>query len=346
MIAANAPDPALHARALAYFQGALGPETQLTRLEPLGGGACQEIWRVEVRLSDGAARALVIRGDPAVALPGSLGRREEFAVINAAVAAGAPTPAACWLSEGLLRPGAWAYTMDLWPGVTLGAKVTRDPNLAAAREKAPTQLAEALTAIHTVTPERVTLPLPVPDDPVAASLSALRESMERLPCARPAQAVGLAWLMKHRPPPGGEITLVHGDFRSGNLLFEPEGLRGVLDWEFAHWGSPLEDIGWLCVRDWRFGALDRAVGGLCRRAPFVAAYSARSGRTVSPQELTFWEVYGNLRWAAGAILQGQRVLAGPERDLELLAIPWRAAELEYEALRLIARHAQSPTSAP
>jgi aminoglycoside phosphotransferase (APT) family kinase protein len=345
MIAANAPDPTLRARALAYLQAALGPDTQLTRLAPLGGGACQEIWRVEVRLADGAERAFVIRGDPAVALPGSLGRREEYAVINAAVAAGAPTPAACWLTEGLLRPGAWAYTMALLPGVTLGAKVTRDPALDAARERAPTQLAEALTAIHTVTPERVTLPLPVPKDPVAASLDALRDSIERLPCARPAQAAGLVWLAQNRPPPG-EVTLVHGDFRTGNLLFEPEGLTGVLDWEFAHWGSPLEDLGWLCVRDWRFGALDRAVGGLCRRAPFVAAYTQRSGRAVSARELTFWEVYGNLRWAAGAILQGQRVLSGPERDLELLAIPWRAAEMEYEALRLIARHAQTPMSAP
>lgn len=345
MIAANAPDPSLRARALAYLQGALGPDTQLTRLEPLGGGACQEIWRVGVSQPDGVEGAFVIRGDPAVALPGSLGRREEHAVINAAVAAGAPTPAARWLTEGLLRPGAWAYTMELLPGVALGAKVTRDPALAAAREKAPSQLAEALTAIHTVTPERVTLPLPVPNDPVAASLDALRETMERLPCARPAQAAGLAWLMKNRPPPG-EITLVHGDFRTGNLLVEPEGLTGVLDWEFAHWGSPLEDLGWLCVRDWRFGALDRAVGGLCRRAPFVAAYTQRSGRAVSAKELTFWEVYGNLRWAAGAILQGQRVLSGAERDLELLAIPWRAAEMEYEALRLIAHHAQTSPSAP
>ena len=343
MIAANAPDPSLRARALAYLQAALGPDTQLTRLEPLGGGACQEIWRVEARLADGEERALVIRGDPAVALPGSLGRREEFEVINAAVAAGAPTPAARWLTEGLLRPGAWAYTMALLPGVTLGAKVTREAALAPARERAPSQLAEALTAIHTVTPARVTLPLPVPEDPVGASLDALRESIERLPSARPAQAAGLAWLMKHRPPPG-EVTLVHGDFRTGNLLFEPQGLTGVLDWEFAHWGSPLEDLGWLCVRDWRFGALDRAVGGLCRRAPFVAAYAACSGRQVSARELTFWEVYGNLRWAAGAILQGQRVLSGPERDLELLAIPWRAAEMEYEALRLIAQQAQTPTS--
>lgn len=345
MIAANAPDPTLRARALAYLQGALGPEAELTRLEPLGGGACQEIWRADLRLAEGEERAFVIRGDPAVALPGSLGRREEHEVINAAVAAGAPTPAARWLTEGLLRPGAWAYTMVMLPGVALGAKVTRDPQLALARERAPTQLAEALAAIHTVTPDRVTLPLPVPDDPVGAALDALAETMARLPCARPAQAAALAWLRQNRPP-SGEVTLVHGDFRTGNLLFEPEGLTGVLDWEFAHWGSPLEDLGWLCVRDWRFGALDRAVGGICRRAPFVAAYSAASGRPVSAAELTFWEVYGNLRWAAGAILQGQRVLSGAERDLELLAIPWRAAEMEYEALRLIARQPQSPRGAP
>lgn len=345
MIAATAPDPTLHDRALAYFRAALGPQVQRVGLAPLGGGACQEIWRVDLRLDDGEERAFVVRGDPAVALPGSLGRREEHEVINAAVAAGAPTPAARWLTEGLLRPGAWAYTMALVPGVALGAKVTRDPALAAARARAPTQLAEALAAIHSVTPDRVTLPLPLPADPVAAALDALAETMARLPSPRPAQAAGLAWLRRRRPD-SAEITLVHGDFRTGNLLFEPEGLTGVLDWEFAHWGSPLEDLGWLCVRDWRFGALDRAAGGLCRRAPLVAAYTAASGRAVSAQELTFWEVYGNLRWAAGAILQGQRVLSGAERDLELLAIPWRAAEMEYEALRLIAKAAQAPTSAP
>lgn len=156
---------------------------------------------------------------------------------------------------------------------------------------------------------------------------------------RPAQHLVLQWLRQNRPT-SSPTTLVHRDFRLGNLMVDPrDGLVAVLDWEFARFGDPIEDLGWFCVRDWRFGAVHLGAGGVCTRDALREAYTRASGREVRPETLRFWEVYGNVRWAASAILQGERARSGGKNDLgvdiELLAIPRRAAEMEWEALRLI-----------
>ncbi|MCB9793464.1 MAG: phosphotransferase family protein [Alphaproteobacteria bacterium] len=311
----------------------LGGAPEVEAVTPLVGGACQDNLRVDARV-DGAPRRVVLRSDAKGSLPGSLGRAEEYAVIRAAVEAGVPTPAVWGLSPGLLREGADAYFMDWASGVAIGAKVTRDPRLADARQRLPDQLARALAAIHQVRPEQVALPLPANPDPVEGALRDLRATLDGLPTRRPAQELALRWLSEHRPEEP-EVVLVHGDYRVGNFLVDEQGLVAVLDWEFAHWGSPFEDLAWLCLRDWRFGKLALPVGGISPRRPFYQAYAEASGRAVDPAQVLWWEVCGNLRWAAAAIFQGQRVLAGGEQDLELLAIPWRAGEMEYEALRLI-----------
>jgi aminoglycoside phosphotransferase (APT) family kinase protein len=132
-----------------------------------------------------------------------------------------------------------------------------------------------------------------------------------------------------------ETTLVHGDFRTGNFMVGERGLVALLDWEFARWGDPHEDLAWLCVRDWRFGQIKETAGGFTSRADFAAKYAAASGRAVDPVRLHWWEVMGNLRWGIGAVVQGQRFLKGSTQDLEMLAIPRRSAEMAYEALRLI-----------
>ncbi len=303
---------------------------------PLHGGACQELYKVEARVG-GNARRYVLRSDAKSSLPGSLGRRAEYAVIQKAESAGVRTPHAFGLSEGLVREGAAAYFMDWLDGETIGAKVLRDPALEKARASLPDALARELARIHTVTPATAPDLSISLDDPIAAQRSAL----DHLPERRPALELALSWLDANRPK-DQEVTLVHGDFRTGNFAVTENGLTGILDWEFARWGSPFEDLAWLCVRDWRFGQVKNAAGGICPRGQFYAAYEKASGRRVDPEVVRFWEILGNVRWAAGAIVQGLRYLQGKEGDLELLAIGRRAQEMEYEALRLIenARRAQ------
>ncbi len=210
----------------------------------------------------------------------------------------------------------------------------RHPSLAEARERLPAQLARALAAVHRVSPQTHDLPLGPPDDPVARGVAFVRDTLDGLPEPHPALELALLWLSERRPS-RVEVTLNHGDFRVGNFMVGPEGLVGLLDWEFARWSDPLDDIGWLCVRDWRFGNVKRPAGGLTSRERFCALYTEASGREVPPADLHWWEVLNTLRWAACAVVQGERYLGGSSQDLELLAIPRRVCEMEYEALRLI-----------
>ena len=338
-MAASVHDPELAARVEAFLRRVRGDDVRLEAMAPLAGGACQDLHRVELTSARGPER-LVLRSDARLPLPASLGRRDEFGVVEAARGAGVPTPAVHHLTEGLVRPGAWAYFMDWVDGEAIGRRVVKAPELAAAREGLPEQLARALARVHTVTPEtHPGLALrPLDGGPVRGGLAFVRGMLDGLREPHPALEYAFRWLVDH-PPPDAEICLLHGDFRTGNFLVTREGLSAVLDWEFARWGTPAEDIGWLCVRDWRFGQNLLPAGGLATRGAFLDAYARASGRHIPLPVLHFWEVMGNVRWAAGSVHQGERYLSGEESDLEYLAIARRAPEMEWEALRLVERGA-------
>jgi aminoglycoside phosphotransferase (APT) family kinase protein len=309
---------------------------QLTSLKPLHGGACQENFKVGLTF-EGKDVTLALRSDAPSSLPGSINRVTEFAVIEAAVKAGVKTPAARWLEKSLLREGAGAYFLDWVAGEAIGRRVVRNPELEAARAKLPVELAQTLSRIHSVTPKTVSLPLAAPPaSPAKQAIVELHAQLDRLPGAYPAVEYALQCLAA-RLPQTEEITLTHGDFRTGNFMVTPEGLSAVLDWEFSHWGSPYEDLAWISVRDWRFNRLDKPIGGFAARAPFYAAYEQASGRKVDLEQIWWWEICGNLRWAVGSVYQGERYLSGESRDLELIAIARRCVEMEFEALRLIQR---------
>ena len=174
--------------------------------------------------------------------------------------------------------------------------------------------------------------------PALEAIAGLRQLLGRLKGNFPAVEFALAWLEK-RLPRDERTVLVHGDFRTGNFLVTPEGLAAILDWEFSHYGSPYEDLSWISVRDWRFGRLELPIGGFGARAPFYAAYEEAGGQKVDLNDVLWWEVMGNLRWAVGSVYQGERYLSGEETDLELVAIARRNVEMEFEALRLIRRGA-------
>ncbi|MGM0575064.1 MAG: phosphotransferase family protein [Myxococcota bacterium] len=320
-----------------------GVPVEVTRVKPLHGGACQDNVRVDCRFAEGplaGERRLVLRGDTPSALPGSISRREEFEVIRAAVDAGVRSPVVRWPLKDLLRRGAWSYFLDWVPGVAIGRKVVSDPRLEEARAGLPEVLADNLARIHGITP--ATAPdLPLPDmertvegGPAAHAVRFVRDMIARLPEPHPALVLAVRWL-EANVPSDREVTLVHGDFRTGNFMVTPGGLAGILDWEFAHWGSPFDDLAWISVRDWRFGALDRPVGGFGSRRGFYEAYERATDRAVVPETVHWWEVLGNVRWGAACAYQGERYLSGEVPDFELIAIARRACEMEWEALRLI-----------
>jgi aminoglycoside phosphotransferase (APT) family kinase protein len=152
---------------------------------------------------------------------------------------------------------------------------------------------------------------------------------------RPVFELALRWLRDRDPGPAPEATLVHGDFRHGNLIIGPEGLRAVLDWELAHTGDPMEDLGWICVNSWRFGEIDKPVGGFGTREELFAGYEA-AGRRVDAERVKFWEVMGTLRWGVMCCGMMQRFRSGPEHSIERAMIGRRSSETEIDLLRLLA----------
>jgi len=322
-----------------HLARATGETVAVNGVKVLGGGACQENFEVDAVIA-GAPRRLVLRSDAPTSLPGSIDRVAEHAAIVRAAAAGVRTPEARWLGRGIVREGASAYFLDWAAGEAIGRKIVSGKELAGARAKLAAELAGELARIHSVTPstapELFGGPVPAPYDVARVQLERMRASIDAMRAPRPAMEIVHRWLWENRPEPGPPV-LVHGDFRTGNFLVTPDGLSAILDWEFAHWGSPYEDLTWISVRDWRFGQLALPVGGFSRREPFYEAYERAAGRALDPKSLFYWEVFGNLGWAIGCVYQVERYVYGGVDEFELVAIGRRAAEMEFEAMRLIER---------
>jgi Ser/Thr protein kinase RdoA (MazF antagonist) len=189
-------------------------------------------------------------------------------------------------------------------------------------------LADALASIHRI-PADLTPALAI-EDPLAV----LREWHDRLGEPHPAFELAFRALESDRPP-ATRRTLVHGDFRIGNLMVGPSGLTGVLDWELAHVGDPVEDLGWLCVPAWRFGRPDRPAAGLATREELLDAYARHAGIAVEPAALRWWELAGALRWGVICVMQAFAHLSGTTRSVEHAVIGRRACEVEWDLLELL-----------
>ena len=278
-----------------------------------------------------------------------LTREQEFAVLRAVHAAGAPAPRPYWFFPNLGREARPAFLMERLDGETIGRRIVRDAALAEARARLPAQMGEALAAIHAIDPVAhglTFLPAPTPGQSAATTtLDQLEADLRAIDEPHPALELGLRWLRAHAPAPGPTV-LVHGDYRVGNLVVGPAGLRGVLDWEVAHIGDPHADLGWACVRAWRFGQDHLPAGGVGDREAFFAAYERASGRAVDRGVAFYWETLGNFQWALGALGQARRHLSGAAPSVELASLGRISAEMELELLDLIARHerGEAPSS--
>jgi aminoglycoside phosphotransferase (APT) family kinase protein len=303
------------------------------------GGASREIWSFDCAMERGGEttrRAMVLRRDPG-AHNISTNRRHEFMVIRAAFEERIPVPEVFWVSDDPAVLGSAFFIMERVDGETIARRLLRDDTYASARDVMPTQLAEILAKIHRIDPAKHQLDfLPEPGDSAALTeVKRYEENFRRLALEpHPAFELAFRWLLK-RIPRTPRKTLVHGDYRIGNVIFGPEGVRSILDWELAHLGDPMEDVGWMCVRAWRFGNDQKPVGGLGSREDFFRAYEKASGTAVDPEAARFWEVFGNLRWGIITITQARTHIDGFVKSVELASIGRRTAETELELLNLI-----------
>ena len=296
----------------------LGLPVESMRL--LHGGASKEAWAVDA----GGERLLVRRAAGGVIHRETLPLEQEFEVLRAAAEAEVKVPAAV-AYLGVLG-GREAFAMERVEGETIGRRIVRSPP-----PGLELQLAEELAKIHAIPPDR--LPFLRGGDVLARFESELDSVGE----PHPAIEYGLAWLRERAPEPLPDVV-VHGDFRLGNVVVSERGLEYLLDWEFAHLADPREDVAWPLVRAWRFGADDLRLGGVGEVEPYLERYVELTGREISVDDLAWWEVLGNAKWAIGALTQSRRHLNGLERSVELAVLGRLAAEMEYELLDLIESH--------
>lgn len=280
----------------------------------LSGGASRETWRFT---ADG--RPLIVQrqrsGD-------ARDMGTEAAVVRAAGAAGAPVPELVTSDVGDTPLGGSYMVLTAVEGETIARKILRDPEYAHARSVLPAQLGAAAAQLHTIP---VTA---VPDLPDTDQVQQYREMLDTLDQPHPTFELAFRWLDQHRPTSSAR-AVVHGDFRLGNVIVGADGLRAVIDWELAHVGDPMEDLGWLCVKAWRFGS-PLPVAGVGRYEQLFEAYEAAGGAPVEPDTVRWWEVLGTLKWGIMCILQTNVHLAGFTRSHELAAIGRRVCENEHD----------------
>lgn len=310
---------------------------EVSAVERLSGGASRETWAFEAELAGVARRLILQRERPGGLREGGMGI--EAAVLRAAGAAGVPVPSviACDDGRGGGPLGPAYLVVERLEGESIARRILREDALADARAVLAGHCGAALAGIHAIDPAEV----PGLED--VDQLHRYRQVLDDLAQPHPAFELAFRWLADHRPPGAGR-TVVHGDFRNGNLLVGPCGLVAVLDWELAHLGDPLEDLGWLCVRSWRFGAGPR-VGGFGTVDDLVAAYEAAGGTEVDRAALHWWELLGTLKWGIMCVAQAETHRLGVVRSVELAAIGRRVCEVEHDVLLLLAGSGGSPVPA-
>jgi aminoglycoside phosphotransferase (APT) family kinase protein len=291
-------------------------------LRRLTGGASRETWSFT---ADG--ERLILQRERAGGGRVGGGMAGEAALIVAAAAAGVPVAPLVATGDASSPLGAPFMILGHVDAETIPRKLLRDDDYAEVRPKLASQLGAILAAMHRIDPAAA------PDLVEPDQVRQFVELLDVLGEPHPALELGFRWLDANRPP-SGPTAIVHGDFRTGNLIIDPTGVRAVVDWELAHLGDPIEDLGWLCVKAWRFGSPHPA-GGFGSREDLVAAYEEAGGRLVSLDVLRWWELLGTVKWGVMCIIQSRSHLDGMARSVELATIGRRVCENEHDVLALL-----------
>ncbi|ATQ42828.1 phosphotransferase family protein [Caulobacter mirabilis] len=316
--------------ALNAVAGQLGGRS-VTDLRRLSGGASQETWAFALD----SGRPLILRRKPAGSdspTGGQVTLAMEAALIQAAAKQGAPVPEVLYVSA----PGSdigEAYVMGRVEGETLGKRIAVGEAFVAVRPKLAFQCGQVLAQIHSIPLEGL------PDLNRSSALGELdrfEDSYRRIGAKRPIFETAFRWL-RERAPDLPEPVLVHGDFRNGNIMFQPDvGVAAVLDWELIHIGDPAEDMGWLCTASWRFSGR-KPVGGFGDYEDLLAGYEAGGGTPIPLERVLYWQMLGSLKWGVMCLGMYTSFATGVDPSIERAMIGRRTSECEIDLMALLER---------
>ncbi len=314
----------------------------LVSAERLTGGASQETYRVIIQL-DGEQRQLAMRraagGQFRSRLEGqsaagrvSPGLDCEALLMGEARKAGVPAPEVYYVltEEDDLGDG---FIMEWLQGEALGTRILRDELYADVRANLAYECGRVLGRIHGIDiassglAERLQVTPPI--DYVTQTWGRYRA----LNVPQPLLDYAGRWLVDHVPT-DFEMTLVHNDFRNGNFMVDSQRIIGVLDWELAHIGDPMRDLGWVCTNAWRFGG-EAPVGGFGSYEELFRGYEEVTGKRVDPDRVHYWEVFGCFWWAVTCLYMAEQFRNGPDRSIERAMIGRRTSEAQMDCANLL-----------
>ncbi|HAT25962.1 MAG TPA: phosphotransferase family protein [Gammaproteobacteria bacterium] len=307
----------------------------LVSVDRLSGGASQETYRLVIETSVGEKRLALRRtpgGEFAEITPQHPGLDVEALLMQSALAVGVPEPEVYYVlqREDKLGDG---FLMEWLDGEALGARIVRSPEFEAIRPKLAYECGKVLAKIHSIDLEATGLRARLWEIPPAEFVEQTWERYRLLDTPQPMIDYVACWLMENLPEQH-ETALVHNDFRNGNFLLSPDGIVAVLDWEVAHVGDPMRDLGWMCTNSWRFGASD-PVGGFGQYEDLFKGYEDESGKAVDPEHVKFWEVFGSFWWSVGCLGMAEHYRNGPDKTVERPAIGRRTSECQVDCVNLL-----------
>jgi len=324
---------------IAHLQAAvarhIGEPGTIHDLQRLTGGANKTTWSFDADVAGDHAQFILqlasaranVADNPLAGVSPHLTADEDARLMIAAVKAGVPAPRV----RAILQPDdglGGGYVTERVAGETLATKILRDERFAGARDTMAKQCGSILAAIHRIPVAEVPFLMRLTP---AEHIAAQRRIIEYFGFHLPALELGLKWAEKNVPR-NARHSVVHGDFRAGNFIVREDGIRCVLDWEIGQSGDPMQDLGWVCVKTWRFGG-KKPVGGFGTREDLFEAYEKASGQSVDPAHVRFWEAYGSVRWGIGCLSMGLRGME--EVGIERCAIGRRIEEPLWDFFNLI-----------
>lgn len=322
----NPPDSHVIADRLAASLGTV----KVHNLQALSAGSSAETWSIDALAEQGHTIPLILRRSAG---------HERFGLANAKAVEAACQEAAgkngvavakiyAVFNDEQLGEG---YIMQRISGETLPPRILKNPDLAEAREKLTEQCGAMLARLHATDTTHITgIRLQTAENQLDDLENFYRMVSKPLPIIE----LVLRWLRKNIPT-YTKTTLVHGDFRHGNFVVNANGIAAVLDWELSHLGDPMEDLGWLCVNAWRFGVVDKPVGGFGQRETLFKHYETISGQRVNETRVHYWELFGCFKWGVICLYQAWTHLSGATPSIERAVIGRRVSEAEIDMLNCL-----------
>lgn len=301
----------------------------IKNLEPLTGGASKEIWKFEVQTGSRSEKYILRRGS-GIEGPMAIKTSDEAKIQTNVKKLGALVPEIVSVSTKD-EPLGDAYIMKFVEGESIARKILRDKEYKYAIENLAFECGQAIAKIHKADIDEFSF---LSKKSVSQQIDELYQTYTSFNQPSPVFEYTFLWL-KNQNFGDLDDSLVHGDFRLGNIIVSEKGLESIIDWELAHIGNPLQDLGWICGNSWRFGKTEKVVGGFGDLEDLLSGYNSVSNYQVTPENVKAWQVFGTFRWGVICLIQAAAHLNGSVNSVEKAAIGRRVSETELDIVDLL-----------